>query len=121
MGIPGGYQKLLQLEMSNIVKRYPGVIACNNISIKLKGGEILGLIGENGAGKSTIMNILYGMIEKDSGTIKLNGKILNIKNPAEALEHKIGMVHQHFMLMPNLTVLQNIILGNIPVNNIFCK
>lgn len=119
MGIPGGYQKLLQLEMSNIVKRYPGVIACNNISIKLKGGEILGLIGENGAGKSTIMNILYGMIEKDSGTIKLNGKILNIKNPAEALEHKIGMVHQHFMLMPNLTVLQNIILGNIPVNNGF--
>ena len=109
----------LQLEMNNIIKKYPGVLACNDISIKIQSGKILGLIGENGAGKSTMMNILYGMTSKDSGTIKLDGKEIDIKNPSEALRYGIGMVHQHFMLMPNLTVLQNIILGSIPTNKGF--
>lgn len=109
----------LVLEMKDIVKQYPGVLACDNISMKVRGGEILGLIGENGAGKSTMMNILYGMTDCDSGSITLNGKEISISNPSEALKNGIGMVHQHFMLMPNLSVLQNIILGDVPTKQGF--
>jgi len=102
------------VEMLSITKKYPGVVANNNVSLMVKQGEIHGLIGENGAGKSTIMKILYGMEEPDEGTVKLFGEEIKIKSPLTAINLGIGMVHQHFMLMPNLTVLQNIILGKTP-------
>ena len=102
------------VEMLNISKFYPGVVASNNVSLSVNEGEILGLIGENGAGKSTMMNMLYGMTEPDLGVIKLFGKEVRIGSPNMAIKLGIGMVHQHFMLMPNLSVLQNIILGKTP-------
>lgn len=102
------------VEMLNISKFYPGVIANDNVSLSVDEGQILGLIGENGAGKSTMMNMLYGMTEPDQGVIKLFGKEVRIQSPNMAIKLGIGMVHQHFMLMPNLSVLQNIILGNTP-------
>ncbi len=103
------------VEMLNISKFYPGVIANDNVSLSVEEGQILGLIGENGAGKSTMMNMLYGMTEPDKGMIRLFGKEVKIQSPNMAIKLGIGMVHQHFMLMPNLSVLQNIILGNAPV------
>lgn len=107
----------LAVEMLNISKFYPSVIANNNVSIDVAKGEILGLIGENGAGKSTMMNILYGMTTPSEGVIKLFDKEVRIGNPNTAIKFGIGMVHQHFMLMPNLSVLQNIILGKTPCKN----
>lgn len=103
------------VEMLNISKFYPGVVATDNVSLSVDEGQILGLIGENGAGKSTMMNMLYGMTEPDIGEIRLFGKAVRIQSPNMAIKLGIGMVHQHFMLMPNLSVLQNIILGNTPV------
>lgn len=105
------------VEMLNISKFYPGVVATDNVSLSVDEGQILGLIGENGAGKSTMMNMLYGMTEPDIGEIRLFGKKVRIQSPNMAIKLGIGMVHQHFMLMPNLTVLQNIILGNTPTKN----
>lgn len=105
------------VEMLNISKFYPGVIANSNVSLSVDEGQILGLIGENGAGKSTMMNMLYGMTEPDEGVIRLFGKEVKIQSPNMAIKQGIGMVHQHFMLMPNLSVLQNIILGNTPTKN----
>ena len=99
------------VEMLNITKTFPGVKANDNVTIRIDQGEIHGLIGENGAGKSTMMNMLYGMFEPDSGTIKLNGQEVRVSSPHTAIRLGIGMVHQHFMLMPNLTVLMNIILA----------
>lgn len=103
------------VEMKDVTKSFPGVKACDSVSLQVNEGEILGLIGENGAGKSTMMNMLYGMFEADEGQILLNGKEVRINSPHAAIKYGIGMVHQHFMLMPNLTVLQNIILGNAPL------
>lgn len=105
------------VEMLNISKFFPGVVANDNVSLSVNEGEILGLIGENGAGKSTMMNMLYGMMEPDLGVIKLSGKEVRIQSPNMAIKLGIGMVHQHFMLMPNLSVLQNIILGKTPTKN----
>ena len=105
------------VEMLNISKFYPGVVANDNVSLSVNEGEILGLIGENGTGKSTMMNMLYGMTEPDLGVIKLFGKEVRITSPNMAIKLGIGMVHQHFMLMPNLSVLQNIILGKTPTKN----
>jgi ABC-type uncharacterized transport system ATPase subunit len=102
------------VEMLNITKTFPGVKANDNVTLRIEQGEIHGLIGENGAGKSTMMNMLYGMFEPDSGTIKLNGQEIRVSSPHTAISLGIGMVHQHFMLMPNLTVLMNIILGSEP-------
>ena len=102
------------IELLNITKRYPGVVANDDISLFVEQGDIHGLIGENGAGKSTLMNILYGFTEPDEGVIKLFGKETKIGSPHDAIIQGIGMVHQHYMLMPNLTVLQNIILGKVP-------
>lgn len=102
------------IEMVDITKRFPGVIANDHVSLSVQDGEIHGLIGENGAGKSTIMNVLYGLTKPDEGTIRIFGKETVIRSPEEAIGLQIGMVHQHFMLMPNLTVLQNIILGRVP-------
>ena len=100
------------VEMIDIVKEYPGVLANDHVSLTVREGEIHGLVGENGAGKSTIMNQLYGMQRPTSGTIRVYGKEVQIHSPREAIALGIGMVHQHFMLA--LSVLQNIILGNQP-------
>lgn len=102
------------IELLNITKRYPGVVANNDVTLQVEEGEIHGLIGENGAGKSTIMNILYGMVEPDQGVVKIFGKDCKIASPMDAIRLGIGMVHQHFMLMPEETVLRNIILGWTP-------
>ena len=102
------------LEMRNIVKRFPRVLANNNINIKLHEGEILSLLGENGAGKSTLMNVLYGLFKPTSGQIFLNGEETSFSSPRDAIEKGLGMVHQHFMLVETLTVTENIILGTEP-------
>ena len=97
--------------MRAITKRFPGVLANDAISFDLHKGEIHALLGENGAGKSTLMNILYGLYQPDSGEILLGGKPVKITNPRVAIAQGIGMVHQHFMLVPTLTVAENITLG----------
>ncbi|MDR3338309.1 MAG: ABC transporter ATP-binding protein [Treponema sp.] len=104
----------LAIEMAHISKRYSGVTANDDVSISVSAGEILGLIGENGAGKTTMMKMLYGMVSPDEGDIRLFGKPVKITSPHVAIKAGIGMVHQHFMLMPNMSVLQNIILGQTP-------
>ncbi|MBM3137106.1 MAG: ABC transporter ATP-binding protein [Chloroflexi bacterium] len=100
------------LELSNITKRFPGVLANDHINLRLEKGEILALLGENGAGKTTLMNILYGLYSPDEGKIKVSGNEINISNPRDAIDNGIGMVHQHFMLVPVLTVTENVMLGN---------
>lgn len=102
------------LEMRNIVKQFPKVLANDNVSINLRRGEILALLGENGAGKSTLMNILYGLYKPTSGEILLEGKKVELKSPKDAIKLGLGMVHQHFMLVENFTATENIILGNEP-------
>ena len=99
------------IEMLNITKEFPGIIANDDISLKLKKGEIHALLGENGAGKSTLMSVLFGLYQPEKGTIKKNGEVVHIKNPNDANDLGIGMVHQHFMLVDVFTVLENIILG----------
>ncbi len=99
------------IEMIDITKEFPGIIANENVTLKLKKNEIHALLGENGAGKSTLMSVLFGMYKPEKGVIKKDGKIVNIKNPNDANDLGIGMVHQHFKLVKNFTVLQNIILG----------
>ena len=100
------------LEMRGITKRYPGVVANDGIDLQVAPGEIHALLGENGAGKSTLMNILYGLARPDSGSIFLGGEEAHIQGPADAIARGIGMVHQHFMLVPVLTVAENILLGD---------
>ena len=100
------------LEMRSITKRFPGVVANDSISLSIRPGEIHGLLGENGAGKSTLMNILYGLLTPDEGEILLDGKPVDIAGPSDAIARGIGMVHQHFMLVPVFTVAENIVLGN---------
>lgn len=102
------------IEMLNITKKFPGIIANDNITLQLKKGEIHALLGENGAGKSTLMSVLFGLYRPESGTIKKNGEVVSIADPNDANALGIGMVHQHFKLVENFTVLQNIILGNEP-------
>jgi simple sugar transport system ATP-binding protein len=99
------------LEMRGITKRYPGVVANDGIDLDVRPGEIHALLGENGAGKSTLMNILYGLAVPDEGEILLDGKAIRISGPTDAIERGISMVHQHFMLVPVLSVAENIILG----------
>lgn len=103
------------IQLKNIVKRFPGVLANDHISLDIEAGEVHALLGENGAGKTTLMNILYGLIRPDAGQICLNGQVVKINSPKEAIELGIGMVHQHFMLIPVFTVTENVILGeNMP-------
>ncbi|MGD9761772.1 MAG: ABC transporter ATP-binding protein [Candidatus Izemoplasmatales bacterium] len=104
------------IEMNNIRKEFPGVVANDDITLKLQKGEIHALLGENGAGKSTLMSILFGLYTPDKGEIKKNGEVVNIKNPNDANDLGIGMVHQHFKLVEVFTVLENIILGAEPTN-----
>ncbi|MCC3868537.1 ABC transporter ATP-binding protein [Terrisporobacter mayombei] len=99
------------IEMLDITKEFPGIIANDNITLQLKKGEVHALLGENGAGKSTLMSVLFGLYQPEKGVIKKNGEVVNIKNPNDANDLGIGMVHQHFKLVHNFTVLQNIILG----------
>ena len=99
------------IDMQNIVKKFGSVIANDNVNFQVEKGEIHALLGENGAGKSTIMSMLSGIYRADSGTIAINGKITNIKSPKESLELGIGMVHQNFRLVDTLTAIENIILG----------
>ncbi|MBP3816444.1 MAG: ABC transporter ATP-binding protein [Firmicutes bacterium] len=99
------------IEMVNITKRFPGIIANDNITLQLKKGEIHALLGENGAGKSTLMSVLFGLYQAEEGVIKKDGKEVTIKDPNDANELGIGMVHQHFKLVQCFTVLENIILG----------
>jgi simple sugar transport system ATP-binding protein len=99
------------LELRGVVKRFPGVVANDHIDFTLMRGEIHSLLGENGAGKTTLMNILYGLYTPDEGSILVNGSEASIKSPSDALQCGIGMVHQHFMLIPVMTVAENIILG----------
>ena len=99
------------LELKNINKSFGHVQANKNINLKITQGTIHGIIGENGAGKSTLMSIVYGLYQADSGTISVSGKEIKLKSPRDSIESGIGMVHQHFMLVENFTVLENIILG----------
>lgn len=101
----------LALQARGITKRFPGVVANDDVDFDLRKGEIHGLLGENGAGKTTLMNILYGLYHPDEGTISLDGQVLRFNSPHDAIARGIGMVHQHFMLVPPLTVTENIILG----------
>ncbi len=107
------------IEMLNITKTFGPLIANDNISLQVKRGEIHAILGENGAGKSTLMSILFGLYKADFGSIKIFGKEVDIKNPNDANDLKIGMVHQHFKLVDVFTVLQNIILGNETLKNGF--
>ena len=102
----------LAVELVNICKSFGSVKANRNISLKVERGTIHGIVGENGAGKSTLMNILYGVHTADSGEIYINGSLASIKSSSDAISLGIGMVHQHFMLVPNFTVLENVILGS---------
>ncbi|MGZ4507760.1 MAG: ABC transporter ATP-binding protein [Blastococcus sp.] len=102
------------VELRGITKRFPGVVANRDIELRVRRGEVHAIVGENGAGKSTLMNILYGMYRPDEGTILLDGREVRLKSPSDAIEAGIGMVHQHFMLADNFTVLENIVLGSEP-------
>lgn len=99
------------LEVRNITKRFPGVLANDHISFTLELAEIHAFLGENGAGKSTLMNILYGLYDPDEGEIFINGRKVTIRGPNDAIRQGLGMVHQHFMLVPTLTVAENVMLG----------
>jgi general nucleoside transport system ATP-binding protein len=107
------------LELRGITKQFPGVLANDHVDFELRKGEVHALLGENGAGKSTLMNILYGLYHPDEGEIRLNGKPVRIGSPNDAINLGIGMVHQHFMLIPVMTVAENIVLANEPTNGPF--
>jgi ABC-type uncharacterized transport system ATPase subunit len=104
----------LAVEMREIYKAWPGVVANDHVNLAVRKGEIHALVGENGAGKTTLMNILYGLVRPDSGEIYINGQLAHINGPRDAIRLGIGMVHQHFMLIPPLTVAENIVLGREP-------
>src|SRR5206468_2441055 len=109
-------QQKYAVEMRNITKRFGAVVANNSVSLAIPAQSIHGIIGENGAGKSTIMNILYGFYTADEGEILVDGEIRKVNNPRDAIALGLGMVHQHFMLVDPLTVTENIILGAEPTS-----
>ena len=109
------------IEMLNITKRFPGIIANDNITLQLKKGEIHALLGENGAGKSTLMSVLFGLYQPEEGVIKKDGQVVSIKDPNDANALGIGMVHQHFKLVECFTVLDNIIMGVEPTKHGFLQ
>ncbi len=109
--LPSGLPRIESMEMRQIVKRFPGVLANDQVDFDVKAGEIHALLGENGAGKSTLMKILYGLYQPDEGEILLNGQPIDIHSPADSIENGIGMIHQHFMLVNSLTVAENVALG----------
>ena len=101
----------LRLELRGITKRFGSLVANDHIDLTVEPGEIHALLGENGAGKSTLMNVLYGLLQPDQGEILLDGEVVSFHNPGQALAAGIGMVHQHFMLVPVFTVAENVMLG----------
>lgn len=107
----------LALQVTGITKQFPGVLANDHIDFDLKKGEIHALLGENGAGKSTLMNVIYGLHRPDEGEIRVGGEPIVMHSPNDAIKHGIGMVHQHFMLIPVFTVAENIMLGSETVKN----
>jgi ABC-type uncharacterized transport system ATPase subunit len=109
--LPSGQTRIDSLEMRGITKRFPGVLASDHVDFEVKSGEVHALLGENGAGKSTLMKVLYGLYHPDEGEILLNGKPVDIASPIDAINLGIGMIHQHFMLVPSLTVAENVMLG----------
>jgi simple sugar transport system ATP-binding protein len=109
--LPSGLPRIETLELRGIVKRFPGVLANDRVDFDVRAGEIHALLGENGAGKSTLMKILYGLYQPDAGEILLNGEPMRIHSPKDSIARGIGMIHQHFMLVDNLTVVENVALG----------
>jgi general nucleoside transport system ATP-binding protein len=109
--LPTGRPAIETLEMQGVVKRFPGVLACDHVDFDVSRGEVHALLGENGAGKSTLMKILYGLYHPDGGEIRLNGAPVTIHSPTDAINLGIGMIHQHFMLVDTLTVTENVALG----------
>lgn len=109
--LPSGLPRIESLEMRNITKRFPGVLANDRVNFDVKAGEIHALLGENGAGKSTLMKQLYGLYKPNEGEILLDGRPIEINTPTDSLNHGIGMIHQHFMLVDNMTVAENVALG----------
>jgi simple sugar transport system ATP-binding protein len=109
--LPSGQARIETLEMRGICKRFPGVLANDHVDFDVRSGEVHALLGENGAGKSTLMKILYGMYHPEEGQILLNGQPVVIHSPTDAIHLGIGMIHQHFMLIPTLTVAENVALG----------
>src|SRR6476469_2555347 len=107
----------MELELRGITKRFPGVVANDDVNLTVRGGEVLALVGENGAGKSTLMNILYGLYKADEGEILVDGRPVKFTSPPDAIEAGIGMVHQHFMLVPVFTVTENVVLGVEPTTS----
>ena len=101
----------MRLDLVDITKSFPGVLANDRVSLNVSSGEVLALIGENGAGKSTLMNVLYGMYRPDSGEIRIDGEVVAFGSSADAIASGIGMVHQHFMLVPVFSVTENVVLG----------
>src|SRR5512135_2358066 len=99
------------VEMRDITKRFPGVLANDHVTFDVRAGEIHALLGENGAGKSTLMKILYGLYQADEGQILVNDRPIKIKSPTDALRQGIGMIHQHFQLVSAFTVAENVALG----------
>ncbi len=108
----------MELELRGITKRFPGVLANDSVDLTVREGELVALLGENGAGKSTLMNVLYGLYHADEGEILIDGEPLTLGSPAESIAAGIGMVHQHFMLIPVFTVAENVILGVEPTNTL---
>ena len=104
------------LELRGITKRFPGVVANDAVDFDLRRGEVHALLGENGAGKSTLMNVLYGLYHPDEGEVLVKGKPIRLHSPKDAINHGIGMVHQHFMLIPVMTVAENIVLATEPTH-----
>ena len=104
------------LELRGITKRFGRIVANDGVDFDLRAGEVHALLGENGAGKSTLMNVLYGLYHPDEGEIRVAGKPLTLGSPREAIRHGIGMVHQHFMLIPVMTVAENIVLAAEPTH-----
>lgn len=108
----------MKFELRGITKRFPGVVANDNVNLEVSTGEVLALIGENGAGKSTLMNVLYGIYRPDEGELRIDGTSQHFSSPADAIAAGIGMVHQHFMLVPVMTVAENVVLGVEPTGRL---
>ena len=111
-------QQVNAVEMRHSTMRFPGVLANSDVNFSVRHGEIHALVGENGAGKSTLMNVLYGLLQPTEGEIYINGEKKVFSSALNAIEAGIGMVHQHFMLIPRLSVAENIVLGQEPKKDI---
>lgn len=109
--LPTGQKQISHLEMIDITKRFPGVVANDKVNFDVRSGEVHALLGENGAGKSTLMKILYGLYHPDEGDVYIDGENVSINSPVDSIAHGIGMIHQHFMLVDSLTVAENVALG----------